>query len=218
MKFHLIVLKEDKLSASSYTSESEARQAWERKKVDAEDGWMVKAPEDLAEIGIDRLLVLYNDIKPGKTVTAFKSLEDGCQRLFDYLSRGPDYQSGEDDQQTGEDEVTEKKGAAAPKKAAKKEAAPKKAAAKKEPAPKKAAPAKKEGAAPKTNGAGRHGKFADDAKIKIIAKDNPFREGSKAAERFSALKSGMTVKEAKKVGATSVDLQANVNRGYLEIG
>lgn len=35
--------------------------------------------------------------------------------------------------------------------------------------------------------------FADDAKIKIVAKGNPKREGTKAHKLFSIYKAGMTV-------------------------
>lgn len=73
----------------------------------------------------------------------------------------------------------------APKAAPK--ATPKKSAAPKAPKPK----------GPPRN---RKGAFEDTQKIKVLAKENPRREGTGRFKRFAKYKNGMTVAEARKLG------------------
>lgn len=61
--------------------------------------------------------------------------------------------------------------------------------------------------------------FAEDAKIKLLVKENP-RRGA-AAERFELYKDGMTVAEySKKIGSRSealVHLRWDVNKGHISV-
>jgi hypothetical protein len=83
------------------------------------------------------------------------------------------------------------------------------AAAKKKAAPKKKAAAKKavKKVAKKASGAskGRRAKFSDDAKITLIAKENPRRKGTVAYDKFAKFKNGMTVGEFIKAGERHED-------------
>lgn len=94
--------------------------------------------------------------------------------------------------------------------------APKKAAPKKE-APKQAAPKPEK----KPTGSGvpifSRGALAPDAKITVLAKKNPHEAGSRKAEAFSKLKSGMTVKEAYGKGVKWTNLVWDESKGYLRI-
>lgn len=121
----------------------------------------------------------------------------------------PDPEEAEVEAEEGEQEsVVEAKSAkkangkkpvkAKPVKAEKKVAAPKVAK------PAKPAKVAKVAKAPKTKGESRGRKplFSDDGKIKIIAKENPHREGTIRDKAFKKIKSGMTVAEAVKAGAS----------------
>jgi hypothetical protein len=59
--------------------------------------------------------------------------------------------------------------------------------------------------------------FASDAKIKVLAKENPFRKGTAAADRWGKYKDGKTVEQLLKSGVTRTDLRCNVDRGYIRI-
>lgn len=67
------------------------------------------------------------------------------------------------------------------------------------------------------SGRGRKGKFAPDAKIKVLPVENPFRAGSKCFSWFSKIKSGMTVKEAVDAGAPRNHIRWAHTLGHLEI-
>lgn len=102
---------------------------------------------------------------------------------------------------TNNDTATVAPAAAKPakKKAAKK--AVKKAA--------KAKPAKK--AAKAAKGTGRKASYGEDAKIKILAKENPCRANTNAHAMFAALKDGMTVGDyVKKMAAKEQDGRGNI--------
>lgn len=81
-------------------------------------------------------------------------------------------------------------------------------------AARKTAPAKKT----KTEGVAQRG-YAEDAKIKILVKENPRR--GEAAKRFELYKEGMTVAEyTKKIGSRAealVHLRWDVNKGHIKI-
>lgn len=135
------------------------------------------------------------------------------------------------------EEASEESAPSKPKKAAKKPtvngsagaAKPAKAAAKETKAPAKKAEGKpgKKAAAKKENGAkrGRPLVFAPDAKIKLLTKENPFREGSNSHKVFGMYKSGMTVAEFEKAVAKGswestpkMFLQVHRGRGLIQIG
>lgn len=71
---------------------------------------------------------------------------------------------------------------------------------------------------PQTEGAAVRG-FAEDAKIKVLAKENPRR--GEAAKRFEIYKDGMTVAEyTKKIGSRAealVHLRWDVNKGHITV-
>jgi hypothetical protein len=87
---------------------------------------------------------------------------------------------------------------------------------KSKPAPKKATPAKKPAPAKKAPPP-RKAKYTDDMAIKVLAKENPYREGSKKAEQFALLKSGMTVRDFIKKGGTRGRLSAMVKFGRISV-
>lgn len=80
---------------------------------------------------------------------------------------------------------------------------------------KKAKPVKAEKSA--ANGKGRKPKFADTGKIKIVAKDNPFRKGTKSEKWFSNYKNGMTVKAAIEAGTPRHHINWDVVLGNITI-
>lgn len=104
-----------------------------------------------------------------------------------------------------------------------KENSPMKAATRK----KEAVPAKKAAAAKTTterrkvavprDGRGRQGSFPLEAKIKVLIKDNPKREGTDAHKRFSKYKTGMKVEEALKAGLRWGDLKWDTAHEHIAI-
>lgn len=69
-----------------------------------------------------------------------------------------------------------------------------------------------------TNGsAGKRSRLDPEATIKILAKENPHREGSSRYKRWGKYKDGMTVKEALKAGFNAGDLNHSVNDGNIKI-
>lgn len=71
--------------------------------------------------------------------------------------------------------------------------------------------------AAKTGGA-RKSAFSPDAKIKVLKKENPRREGTRAHKMFEKYSSGMTVAEALKKGVTTKDLRWDIHDGNISIG
>lgn len=59
--------------------------------------------------------------------------------------------------------------------------------------------------------------FKLDAKITVIAKDNPKRRGSKEAKRFDRYRNGMTVQAARDLGMDNLNLTGDVERGYIKV-
>lgn len=89
------------------------------------------------------------------------------------------------------------------------------------PKPKAEKPAKVAAAKPKKEagaGRGRKGTFALDAKIKVLAKDNPKRKGSKAFKTFAKYKSNMTVAEAIKAGINWSALRYDSAHEIISVG
>ena len=97
------------------------------------------------------------------------------------------------------------------------EAAP--AKAKKKSSAKKAAPAKAAKVV-KTNGGakpGPKGTFEAADKIKVLAKENPYREGTKGAGWFGAYKTGMTVQAAMEAGVPRHHLRFDMKHKNISI-
>lgn len=116
------------------------------------------------------------------------------------------------DDETGE--VTTEK-APAKKKAAVKETKAKEKVAK-EAAPKKAATAK----VPKAKKEGKRGRaplYPEDAKIKLLVKENPHRPKTGRYDRWKHYKDGMTVAEAYKRGLEPVNLRYSVLDKHIQI-
>lgn len=90
--------------------------------------------------------------------------------------------------------------------------------------PTKAAKAKAASPKPakaKANGTGKKGRpgvFADAAKIKIIAKENPHRKGSICHNYFAKYKDGMTVADAVGKGLPRANIRYLVGLGHLKVG
>jgi hypothetical protein len=65
--------------------------------------------------------------------------------------------------------------------------------------------------------AGRQSKFSESAKIKILVKENPHREGTGRFDRWRKYKEGMTVGQALKAGLKPVNLHYSVEDGHIKI-
>lgn len=60
-------------------------------------------------------------------------------------------------------------------------------------------------------------RFADTARIKLLTKENPKREGSKSAKLFKLYKTGQTVRQVLDAGQTRSNLRYDVAHGYIEV-
>lgn len=105
------------------------------------------------------------------------------------------------------------KAKAAPAKKAKAPAKPKVAA-------KKAAPAKKANGKPTAKGdrPGPKGRFGRTDKIKLLTKENPFRDGTKCAAWWEKLTDGMTVDAAIAAGVPRHHIRWEQTLEYVKIG
>ena len=70
----------------------------------------------------------------------------------------------------------------------------------------------------KTAAAKPKGSFNPDAKITVLAKENPRREGTDAHEKFKLYKTGMTVADYIKKGGSSGKIRTDVARGNIKVG
>jgi hypothetical protein len=68
-----------------------------------------------------------------------------------------------------------------------------------------------------TKSRGRAGKFASDAKIKLLVKENPKKAGSKARTRFALYKDGMTVGQFLSAGGLRIDLEWDAKHAFIAI-
>ena len=75
-------------------------------------------------------------------------------------------------------------------------------------------PAAKKGEAP---AGGRAPTLADDAKITLLVKENPKREGCAAYERFNAYFTVKTVAQALEAGLTRKDLAWDIAHGHISV-
>lgn len=118
--------------------------------------------------------------------------------------------------------IVEQKGNGVKKvKASKAKAAPaKKAAAPKAKAAKAAKPTAKPAKKAAVSGErrGPKGQFSGSDAIKLLAKENPFRPGTKSAGWYSKYKDGMTVDEAIKAGVPRHHTRWNKTLGNIKIG
>ena len=87
------------------------------------------------------------------------------------------------------------------------------------PTKEKAAKAEKKDTAPK---APRQSKFEklypEDSKLELLAKENPKKKGSKAAERFEGYTGAKTVGDALAKGVTYADIAYDVGRQFVKVG
>lgn len=78
---------------------------------------------------------------------------------------------------------------------------------------------KKSATAEKSESAGgRRSRVNGDAKITVLVKENPKREGSGAHERFALYKTGMTVAKALEAGVTAADIAYDSKHEYIKLG
>lgn len=61
------------------------------------------------------------------------------------------------------------------------------------------------------------GNFRPDAVITVLAAENPKKAGSKVAERFAKLQTGMTVAAAREIGFSTHDLEWDANHGFISV-
>jgi hypothetical protein len=80
----------------------------------------------------------------------------------------------------------------------------------------KSKPAKAKASAEK-RGRGRQGSFDRDAKITLLATENPCVKGSKVHARFEKYKSGMTVQQALDAGLDWSDFRRDVHKKHIKI-
>jgi hypothetical protein len=64
---------------------------------------------------------------------------------------------------------------------------------------------------------GRPSAFADDAKIKVVTKENPHRKGSICYKYFAKYKDGMPVVQALKAGIPRANLRYLERLGHIKI-
>ena len=60
--------------------------------------------------------------------------------------------------------------------------------------------------------------YPEDAKITLLVKENPKKQGSKARERFEGYTGAKTVGEALKNGVTYADIAYDVGRQFVKVG
>ena len=65
---------------------------------------------------------------------------------------------------------------------------------------------------------GRKSRYDPKAKIKLITKENPKREGTKAFTKFANYRTGMSVEEALCTELTSRSLAYDEGKGFISIG
>lgn len=66
-------------------------------------------------------------------------------------------------------------------------------------------------------GRGRQGAYPRDAKISLLTKENPKREGSASYKRFEKYKNNMTVQQALDAGLEWPDFRSDQAHGYIAI-
>jgi len=64
---------------------------------------------------------------------------------------------------------------------------------------------------------GRAAKYPDDAKITLLAKENPKREGSKAHKKFALYETGMTVGEFIAKGGNLADVAWDARKNFISV-
>jgi len=149
----------------------------------------------------EELPVLSNNGDTAEAMSSEKEADPG--EAAEGTKQGAPAQSEESDVATKSVKSSTKKKVAVAK--------PKKAVATK-------APAKVKGAG--VTGESHRGpkpKFAADAKIKLLVKENPHNEGSGRYKRWLKYKDGMTVAEAIKAGLKYVNLRYSVSDGHIKI-
>jgi len=82
---------------------------------------------------------------------------------------------------------------------------------------KRKAPAKRKTSKKSSGRRGRAPKYGDNAKIKVLAKENPFRDGSKAAKNFKVYKTGLTVGDYVAKGGDRSSLKFDVGRKFISV-
>jgi hypothetical protein len=136
--------------------------------------------------------------------------------------------SAEEPAEASEEETSVVAEKSVKKAVAKKKAAPKepkaKPAAKAKVEPKAAKPAKEPKAKPvakaKANGTGTRGRkpaFGRDAKIKLLAKENPHRPGTKCFKMFAKYKDGMTIGDVIKAGVPYTNVRYLSGLGHIKL-
>lgn len=82
-------------------------------------------------------------------------------------------------------------------------------------------PSTDKGKAPKEPKAPRVSKFAtlypNDAKVTLLVKENPKKEGSKSRERFEGYFGAKTVGEAMAKGVTYADIAYDIGRQHISV-
>lgn len=83
---------------------------------------------------------------------------------------------------------------------------------------KAAAEAAKKATPPAREKAPRSGKYDEKAKLTVLVKENPKREGSKAYDKFERYFKAKTVGAFFEMGGTSANLDWDVDHGYIKVG
>jgi hypothetical protein len=204
----LITTRGNDVHVSLHRNADHATKAAERREYD--HGWVATKASDFDEIEDLQVLVRVYNKFADEAIAGFEDHATANGRVWSLLFEKLTEEKLEAPAREPKADQPAKK--ADPKPAAKAE---KKAAEK---------PAKKAAAAPKApkakagNGAGQMTRlFPMDAKIKLLVKGNPKREGGKSAKRFSAYKDGMTVQEALKAGLKAADLKYDESKKFIAV-
>lgn len=60
--------------------------------------------------------------------------------------------------------------------------------------------------------------YPEDAKLKVLATENPKKKGSKSAARFEGYTGATTVGDALAKGVTYQDIAYDIGRGFIAVG
>lgn len=178
---------------------------------------LVSKMEDLEAFGTTQLLTVRNYIKGGKPTKQFHTRADGLKTVYGLLTATQkELHAAEAEQAkatTPAPAVAETKAETAEQPAASEENDNMATATKK-----KATKTAKKTAVKKTTApGGRRSAYAEDAKITLLVKENPKREGTAGYKNFAKYKNGMKVADFLKAGGTRADIAWDVKKAFISI-
>ena len=205
--YHVVQFGPEGVTHTDYATRTEAEAFMAELQAQAANGvlpegtsaYHVDGPGELEDkLSMAELVALHNLLRPEKPVKSFHDLGTGAPRVWNLMNAhlhpaAPKVEAAPIDTEPKEAEMATKKTTA---KRAKKEKAT-------------------------TNGTGHRGRapaFADDAKITVLADENPKRKGTAAHKQFEMYRSGMLVGTAVEKGVPRASLNYDVAHKYISIG